>query len=163
MVMEWDLGDVVASFNLRVKGRQRYGIRLRNSVPKPTEPAERVQRGLVRPARHNGGTIIMDLGADQKTTGSIEWTDEVGNPTGTPDGATVSYASSDTSVVAVNDLGDGTADFVAVGALGEAVASVHATLNGAEFHGEETIRVVAGLAERVNLRFSEPTEATPDV
>lgn len=160
--MEWDLGDVVASFNLRVKGHQRYGIRLRNSVPEPTEPAERVQRGTVRPARTRG-TVIMDLGADQKTTASVQWTDEVGNDVPTPAGATADYASSDTSIVAVNDLGDGTAEFVAVGMLGSSVASVHVSDGfGNELHGEETINVVAGLAERVKLNFSAPVESTPD-
>lgn len=160
--MEWDFGDVVASFSLRVKGRQRYGIRQRFSVPEPTEPAERVQRGAVRPASTKG-TVIMDLGADQKTTASVQWTDEVGNDTSTPDGASVSYASSDTSIVAVNDLGDGTAEFVAVGPLGSAVASVQASDGqGTTLTGEETINVVAGHAERVRLTFSEPTEATPD-
>jgi hypothetical protein len=160
--MEWDLGDVVASFNLRVKGHQRYGIRLRNSVPEPTEPAERVQRGAVRPASTRG-TVIMDLGADQKTTASVQWTDEVGNDAPTPPGATASYASSDTSVVAVNDFGDGTAEFVAVGALGSAVASVQVSDGlGTTLTGEETINVVAGHAERVRLSFSEPVESTPD-
>jgi hypothetical protein len=159
--MEWDLGDVVASFNLRVKGRQRYGIRMRISVPESTEAAERVQRGAVRSARDKGGSI-MDLGADQKVTASVGWTDEVGNDVPTPDGASLSYASSDTSVLSVNDLGDGTAEFVATGTLGSAVASVDASFNGETFHGEETITVVAGMAERVKLNLSEPTEATPD-
>lgn len=160
--MEWDLGDGVVSLTFRLKGRQRYGIRLRNGVPQPTEPAERVQRGLVRPASDEPRGTIMDLAADHKVPASVQWTDEVGNPVETPVGATVTYASSAPEFVAVNDFGDGTAEFVAVGPLGSAVASVHASFLGEDFHGEETINVVAGLAERVNLSFGEPVEATPD-
>lgn len=160
--MDWDLGDVVASFNLRVKGRQRHGIRLRNGVPEPTTPEERSSASGHAHAAQEGKGPIVDLAADHKIPVSVQWTDEVGNPTGAPLDASVTYTSSDTSVLTVNDFGDGTAEAVATGTLGSAVLSVSASADGETLTGEETVNVVAGLAERVSIAFGEPTEVTPD-
>jgi hypothetical protein len=109
-----------------------------------------------------GTGSIMDLAADHKVPVSVVWTDEVGNAVPTPAEALVAYASSDTSVLTVTDNGDGTAEAVATGVLGSAVLSVSASLFGSDFSGEETVNVVAGLAERVSMAFGEPVEVTPD-
>jgi hypothetical protein len=104
----------------------------------------------------------MDLAADMKVTAELEWTDEVGNPTGTPADATATWSVDDSSVIALTDHGDGSAEFAAVGPLGTATVTVSASAGGKTFTGSDVINVVAGLAERVNIDFGDPEEVTPD-
>lgn len=104
----------------------------------------------------------MDLGADQQVPLSVEWTDELGNPVATPDGATYAYVVDDNTIIALTDNGDGTAVAAATGALGAANVNLTATLNGVVLTGTLNIVVVAGLAERINIVAGEPTEVTPD-
>ncbi len=104
----------------------------------------------------------MDLQADKQVPLSIQWTDEVGNPTEAPAEASVTYTVDDPSVINLTDNGDGTATAAAVGVLGTATVHVEASANGDTVTGDLQIVVVAGLAERLNVIAGEPTEVTPD-
>jgi hypothetical protein len=106
----------------------------------------------------------MDLMADQRTTLSGKYTDEVGNPVPAPDGASVTYTVDDTSIINLTDNGDGTARAAATGTLGSATVHAEATAPGLPtMTGDLLIVVVAGLAERFEVTASEPEENTPDV
>ena len=104
----------------------------------------------------------MDLQADQQVPLSLEYTDEVGNPTTAPDEAAVTYTVDDPTIINLTDNGDGTAVAAAVGALGTANVHVEAVFDGQTLTGDLQIVVVAGLAERLNIVAGEPTEVTPD-
>lgn len=161
--MEVDLGDVVAVFNLRVKGLQRFDLLLRVGVPYDTSPADRVVKGPPYALHPRKVDLIMDLQADKQVPLSVQYTDEVGNPTPAPVGATVAYTVDDPTIINLTDNGDGTAVAAAVGALGTANVHVEATFNGTTLTGDLQIVVVAGLAERLNVVAGDPTEVTPDV
>lgn len=104
----------------------------------------------------------MDLQADKKVALSVAYTDEVGNPTTAPDGATVAYTVDDPTIINLTDNGDGTAEAAAVGTLGTANVHVEATFNGTTLTGDLQIVVVAGLTERLTVVAGEPEEVTPD-
>jgi hypothetical protein len=114
------------------------------------------------PFHHERTDLIMDLMADQQVPLSVTWTDEVGNPTSTPTGATYAFTVDNTSIINLTDNGNGTATAAAVGALGTANVHLAATANGVTYTGDLQIVVVAGLGERVNIVAGEPTEVTPD-
>lgn len=163
--MRIDLGDVVAHFNLEVPGLRRYHIRWHVGPALDTTAADRIPHtpGTPRPTPRKVD-LIMDLQADQKVALSLEWTDEVGNPTGPPaDGGTVAYTVDNADVIALTDNGDGTAEAAATGTLGNAVVSVSAQAGGRTLTGDLAFVVVAGLAERVNVVAGAPEEVTPDV
>ena len=105
----------------------------------------------------------MDLMADQKVPLSVEWTDEIGNPTAAPAAATVTYTVDDAAIINLTDNGDGTAEAAAVGTLGTATVHVEANVDGDIITGDLTIVVVAGLAERLNVVAGPPVEVTPDL
>jgi hypothetical protein len=129
-----------------------------------TTPEDRTPRGSVRPASGKVD-LIMDLLADQKVPLSAQWTDEVGNPVGTPVDATAVYTVDDSSIIALTDNGDGTAVAAATGVLG--VATVHGEFTAPGFAvpltGDLQINVVAGMAERVAIVPGVSEEVTPDV
>lgn len=104
----------------------------------------------------------MDLQADKQVAFAVEFTDEVGNPAPTPDGATSTFSVSDPTILNLVDNGDGTGSVAATGTLGTSNLHVDVTVDGQTFSGDEVINVVAGLAERVAFNFEEPTEVTPD-
>jgi hypothetical protein len=158
-----DLGDVKLNFELLVPGLVRYHPIRHYGVPRNTLPEDRTPRGRMErtPANTTMG-VRMDLAADMKVTAELEWTDEVGNPTGTPADATATWSVDDSSVIALTDHGDGSAEFAAVGPLGTATVTVSASAGGKTFTGSDVINVVAGLAERVNVAFGDPEEVTPD-
>jgi len=160
--MDIDLGDVVASFNLRVKGHRHFRLVWRIGRVTGTVPADRI----VKPppyAEHTGRRdAIMDLMADQQVALSIAFTDEVGNPVATPEGATASFTVDDPTVINLTDNGDLTAVAAAVGALGTATVHVVSTLDGKTVTGDLAIVVVAGLAERITIVPGEVSEVTPD-
>jgi hypothetical protein len=104
----------------------------------------------------------MDLAADQKVPLSLQYTDEVGNPVGTPADVLVSFAGDNADILTVTDFGDGTAEAVAVGPLGTAHVGVTAISGSETLTGTLEIVVVAGLAERVSIVAGDPVEATPD-
>jgi hypothetical protein len=112
-----------------------------------------------KPARK--ADVIMDLQADKKVGLSVEFTDEVGNPTTTPANETITYTVDDPSIINLTDNGDGTATAAATGTLGAAVVHVDATGDVAAT-GDLQIMVVAGLAERLNVVAGAPEEVTPD-
>jgi hypothetical protein len=160
--MDVDLGDVVASFNLWVKGRRRYRLVWRIGLITGTTPADRI----VKPPPYSTSTgkrdVIMDLQADKQVALSVGYTDEVGNPVATPDGAVVTFSVDDPTLINLTDNSDGTAVAAAVGPLGTATVHVVATLDGDTVEGDLAIVVVAGLAERVTIVPGEVTETTPD-
>lgn len=160
--MDIDLGDVVASFNLRIKGRRGYRLVWRIGAATDTHPDDRVVKHPPY-AQHTGKRdVVMDLLADKQVPLSVEFTDEVGNPVGTPDGSTVSFTVDDPTIINLTDNGDGTAVAAAVGNLGTATVHVVATLDGQEVTGDLAIVVVPGLAERINIFAGEPVEVTED-
>lgn len=160
--MEVDLGDIVASFNLRVKGHRHLRIVWRIGVAYGTTPEDRV----IKPppyAEHTGRQdVVMDLMADQQVPLSVGFTDEVGNPVSTPEGAGSTFTVDDPTIVNLTDNGDGTAVAAAVGPLGAANVHVVTSWDGQTLTGDLAIVVVAGLAERVTIVAGEPTEVTPD-
>lgn len=160
--MDIDLGDVVASFNLRIKGRQGRRLVWRIGAPTDSDLAHRVVQHPPYAQSTGRRDVIMDLLADKQVPLSVEFTDEVGNPVGTPDGSVVTYTVDDPTVINLVDHGDGTANAAAVGNLGTATVHVVATLDGQEVTGDLSIVVVPGLAERINVVAGTPTEVTED-
>jgi len=160
--MRIDLGDAQLEINLRVPGLRRYGLRLRVSAPRDTVPADRIVKGPPYGPTPRKVDIIMDLQADKKVTLTGAWTDEVGNPVPTPDGATVTYTVDDPTVINLTDNGDGTAVAAATGTLGTANVHAAASAGGLNVTGDLQIVVVAGLAERFNIVAGAPEEVTPD-
>lgn len=160
--MELDLGDVVAVFNLRVKGHRTPRVHWRFGVPVDSTPADRT----IKPPPYYANTgkvdVHMDLQADKKVTASAGWTDEVGNPADAPADATVVYTVDDPTIIDLTDNGDGTCVVSATGTLGSATVHMEVTADGKTLTGDALVTVVAGLAERVNVVFGEPEEVTPD-
>ena len=160
--IELDLGDITLSLQARVKGLRRLGIAWRVGAPRDTTPADRV----VKPPPYSQPTgkvdAVADLMADKKVTLSVEWTDEVGNPVATPDGATAVYTVDDPTIINLTDNGDGTAVAAATGTLGTANVHGEFAANGQTVTGDLQIVVVAGLAERANIVMGAPEEVTPD-
>lgn len=160
--MEIDLGDVVARFDLRVKGRRHLRIRVRVGPPRDTTAADRVVKGPPYATNINKKGTIMDLMADKKFALSLGWTDEVGNPVDAPTDATAVWTVDDPTILNVTDNGDGTGEAAAVGTLGAANVHVEASSGGHTFSGDLGVQVVAGLAERVNIVAGAAEEVTPD-
>lgn len=157
-----DLGDVVASFNVHVKGRRHHRLRLRIGPPGDTTPQDRVVNTQpITMFQRKAGTA-MDLQADKKVTLTAEWTDEVGNPTGSPADADVQWTTDNPGVINLTDNGDGTAVAAATGVVGSANVHCDATGDGNTLAGDLQINVVAGLAERIAITAGEPEEVTPD-
>jgi len=160
--MEIDLGDVVASLNLRVKGRKRLQIIWRIGRVTDTSPADRTVKPPPYAVNTGRYDVAMDLQADKQVDLSIGYTDELGNEVDAPTDATVTYTVDDPTLINLTDNGDGSAVAAAVGALGTATVHVEATANGETLTGDLAIVVVAGLAERIEIVAGEPTEVTPD-
>jgi hypothetical protein len=160
--MEIDLGDVTLSLNLRVHGLKRYGLVWRIGAVSDTTPDDRTVNGP--PYHQPSGRIdlVMDLLADKAVPLSVQYTDEVGNPTDAPASASVAYTVDDPTIINLTDNGDGTGLAAAVGTLGVANVHVEAAFDGNTVTGDLQIVVVAGLAERVNVIAGEPVEADDD-
>lgn len=157
-----DMGDVIVQEIWHVKGRRHFNILLHVGVPADTTAADRIVHGPTT-ASTGKADILMDLMADKKVTLSVQWADEVGNPTAAPDGATITYTVDDAAIINLTDNGDGTAVAAAVGTLGTANVHVEADVAGDIISGDLQIVVVAGLAERINVVAGPPEEVTPDV
>lgn len=160
--MDVDLGDVIASFNLRVKGHQHVRLIWRIGMVTDTTPEDRVVNPPPYAASTGKRDAIMDLMADQQVALSVGFTDEVGNPVPAPADFSATFTVDDPTIINLTDNGDGTATAAAVGALGTATVHVDSTLNGQAVSGDLAIVVVAGLAERISILAGEPTEVTPD-
>lgn len=162
--MDIDLGDVVASFNLRVKGMRSPQIRWRIGAHLDVRPEDRVTPRP--PLRSVDSTrkvdLIMDLQSDKKVKFKLRWTDENGNQAETPQDAQATYSVDNDSVIDLTDNGDGTCEAAATGNLGQAILHVEAQAGGKTVTGDMLINVVAGLAERVEMTAGEPEEVTPD-
>lgn len=162
-----DYGDLLYHEEWLVKGRRRH-IVFRVGVPRDVTPGAR-DRGpttSTSPPPHTtnqGVNAAMDLQADKQVALSVQWTDEVGNPTTAPADAVVAYTVDDATVINLTDNGDGTAVAAATGTLGDAVVHAEATATGLPtVTGDLLIVVVAGDAERLEIVAGEPTEVTPD-
>lgn len=154
-----DYGDLLHVEQWLVKGR-RLNVVWRIGPQRDTTPADRTP-GPAAP--HTGkADVIMDLLADKSVTLSVEFTDEMGNPTDQPTDYSATYTVDDSSIINLTDNGDGTSRAAAVGTLG--TASVHGvfTWQGQTVTGDLQINVVAGLAERANIVAGPPEETTPD-
>lgn len=166
MALNVDLGDVVLSFGVTVKGRQRRRFGLHVGVPFPTTPEDRVIRGTPRPAHLERIDIAMDLAADMQVPLTGRWTDEVGNVVPAPDGASVTYTNDNPTVINLTDNGDGSAVAAATGTLSADAgpANIHgeAVVDGETLSGDLQIVVVAGQGERFEIVAGTPTEVTPD-
>lgn len=160
--MDIDLGDATLSLNLRVHGIRRYRLALHLGVVSNTTPADRVVNGPPYHTSNGRIDLIMDLQADKKVALSAQFTDEVGNATEAPAGATVAYTVDDPTIINLTDNGDGSASAAAVGALGTANVHVEASFDGTTVSGDLQIVVVAGMAERLNVVAGEVTEADDD-
>lgn len=161
--MEIDLGDVVASLNLRVKGMRSPQIRWHLGPALDVRPEDRAPRPPLRSVPSTRKVdLIMDLQADKKVTVSLQWTDEVGNPTDAPTDVQATYTVDNDSVIDLTDNGDGTAVVAATGNLGQANVHVDVQSGGKTLTGDMQVNVVAGLAERVNMVAGDPEEVTPD-
>jgi hypothetical protein len=158
-----DYGDLIHVEQWRLKGQHLLWA-WHIGPPRDTTPADRIPTGTTPVAPHNGRIdLIMDLQADKQVTLSGSYTDEIGNPVDPPAGAVVTYTVDDALIVALTDLGDGTAVAAATGVLGVANVHAEATFDGRTATGDIQIVVVAGLAERFTIAASDPTEVTPDV
>jgi hypothetical protein len=155
-----DYGDLLHVERWVVKGRHPRLI-WHIGVTADTTVADRIIGGPSSPSNRKAD-LKMDLQADKKTTLSIGWTDEVGNPTDAPADFTAVYTVDDPAIVNLTDNGDGTATAAAVGTLGTATVHVEATANGVPVTGDLAIVVVAGLAERLTVTAGAPEEITPD-
>lgn len=166
--MELDLGDIVASFNLRVKGARRLHWRLRVG---PVTQLSKSEMQSLRSATAEVAHVIrdlperkvdrfMDLQDDQKVAYLLQWTDDAGIPVDAPnplpDDFAATYSVSDTGILNLTDNGDGTAEVASTGALGSATVHVDVTANGETLTGDDTINVVTSAAARVSLSAGTP-------
>jgi len=113
------------------------------------------------PEHFGGPTVAFQLHDSEQVTLSVEALDSEGNAAA----ATTAWSSSDDTIVAVTDNGDGTALAVAspgAAGLGTATitASVTDTSDGDVHDGTFDIEVVAGDAVTVNITAGTP-EAKP--
>jgi hypothetical protein len=160
--MDLDLGDVVASFKLRVKGRRHLRLTWRIGLITDTTPGDRIIKAPPYATRTGKRDVTMDLMADKQVALSVGYTDEVGNPVPAPEDSTATFTVDDPTLINLTDNGDGTASAAAVGPLGTATVHVETTLDGETLTGDLAIVVVAGLAERVAVVAGEVTEVTAD-
>jgi hypothetical protein len=158
-----DEGDTILQVRRLVKGR-RLTVFFHDGAPRDTTPADRTPTGTSTPAPGRAERMT-DLHADMQFTRTATLGDEFGNPTSTG-AASQTYTSDNTALVTVNDHGDGSADIIAVGGVGNlGVANVTytATLDsGATITRVDAINVIAGNAESVSFADSAETEVTPD-
>lgn len=166
-----DYGDLVHEERWLLKGRH---LRLvwRVAPPRPITGAARDQlRHAPTHMTHNVNDatrrpevdVIVDLQADKKVTLSVSWTDEVGNPTTAPTGATVTFTVDDATVINLTDNSDGTAVAAATGTLGQATVHAEAIATGMPtVTGDLLIVVVSGDAQRLEITAGPPEEVTPD-
>lgn len=156
-----DFGDVLRHEEWLVKGRH-LDLVWRVGVPLPTVATDRDRSGPATPATGEVN-VVVDLQADKKVALSVEWTDEVGNPTDAPTGADVTYSVDEPTVINLIDNGDGTAVAAATGALGTATVHVEGTATGMPTAtGDLQLIVVSGAAERLTVTAGPPEEITPD-
>lgn len=158
-----DYGDLIHQERWIVKGRRLHWRWRVGPVDAVVVTGAPVAVSVTNAAATGKADVTVDLRADQKVTLTGQWTDEVGNPTTTPTGATVVYTVDNATVINLTDNGNGTAVAAATGTLG--TANVHAVANAPgfpELTGDLQIVVVAGLAERFNIVAGEPEEVTPD-
>lgn len=161
-------GDAVLVAGLEIPGLhpRTLQVKFHLGATADTTEADRV----IKPPPYNQATgridLVMDLLADKKVPLSLEWTDEVGNPTSAPASFTAAYTVDDPTIINLTDNGDGTAVAAATGTLGTANVHLEATFteDGADktATGDLQLVVVAGLADRVNMVAGAPEEVTPD-
>lgn len=109
------------------------------------------------PQHFGGPTVAFQLRDSEQVTLTVEALDSEGNPAA----ATTTWSSSDETIVAVTDNGDGSALVVAspgAGGLGSATvtADVTDTSDGDVHTGTFDVEVVAGDAVTVNIVAGTP-------
>jgi hypothetical protein len=157
-----DLGDILLDVTAYLKGTRRGRVIWR--IGEVTNTTKEDRAAPEQPGLATGKVdAVMDLQADKKVSLSLEFTDEVGNPTSQPDPSewTATFTVDNTSVINLTDNGDGTAVAAAVGAPGLATVHVDVTWGATTLTGDLQINVVPGLAERINISAGEPIEVTP--
>jgi hypothetical protein len=156
-----DLGDAVLETRLIIKGHR---LRLLWHIGAAVESTAKGQPGPNNWYPTIGKVdLSMDLMADKQVGVSLEFTDEMGNPTGQePSDVSATYTVDRTDLINLTDNGDGTCVCAAVGPLGTANVHVDVTANGQSMTGDMQINVVAGMTERVNMVAGAPEETTPD-
>lgn len=94
---------------------------------------------------------------NQQATLSVAETDARGNPVDTS--GTLSWLSSDETIVTVTDNGDGTATAAAAGALGLAQIQVQdSETDGSNIAGTLDVQIGAGPAVKVEITAGDPTD-----
>lgn len=167
--MEIDLGDIVAEFNLRIKGQPpKTRSVLAWGVVSKTVPADRVPV-IPQPYSPHTGRVdrIMNLKSDQKVAilGMVD-VDEMGNKIG-PSADQPTYTTDDVAgeFIVLTDNGDGSGVIAATGVLtgidGAPVPQVTATFPDGSIQVEAVNVVVGDMATRA-FEFGTPEEVTPD-
>jgi hypothetical protein len=160
-----DLGDVFEQRRLIVKGR-RHHFRLHDLIELDTLPSDRVPNSTTAVPTTGRISTVRDLGEDKKFTRTYAAVDEFGVPASSPFVGTQAFTTANPELLNVTDNGDGSAVIAAVGggALGAAGLTFTATPDGggAPVVIEDTINVVAGLAEGFAATDSADEEVTPD-
>lgn len=163
-------GDATLVAGLEILGLRRgpaHAIR-HYGIPRDTNAEERTARSPVGPT--GKALTVMDIQADKEVPLSVSgYTDEAGNPVGTPAGVVETFTSSDPTIVAIVTADDGVLVARATGTLGGPV-NIHLDSNYTDtdgvvhdITGDDSLTVVAGNAERATIAFGAPREATPDV
>jgi hypothetical protein len=101
----------------------------------------------------------MNLKADQKVALAVSFKDRAGNVLSPEQVGSLTFASSDESLVTVTDNGDGTAVATTTGTLGEAVVTATNDFDEdgtADFSGSLAVSVVAGDVFEIALSAGEP-------
>lgn len=108
----------------------------------------------------------MDLHADKKKLVTAVPTDEFGNPSSFA--GTMTYVGDNPALVAITDNGDGSAEFSAVGGLGN-LGAMNVTFTATPDSGASpvvrviAVNVIAGDAEAFTFAEGPEEEVTPDV
>lgn len=158
-----DYGDLLHVEQWLIKGKH-LDFRWRIGAPVKASSQDRNRQGNGVVGTPGKVMTVMDLQADKKVTLTVEWTDEMGNPTGAPEGGSVVFSKQDAdSVLSLTDNGDGTCVAAATGALGTANVHAECAAPGQPLmEGDLQIVTVAGLGERINITAGAPEEVTPD-
>ena len=157
-----DFGDLIHEERWLIKGR-RFTFVHHIGAERDATPVTGTT--AVPPPPGKAVELIMDLHADKMVTRTVTAADEFGNPASF-DG-TYAYVGDNPALVNVVDHGDGSADIVAVGGLGNlGVANLTFTATptvGDPIVRVEAINVIAGGAESFVFTDSAESEVTPDV
>jgi len=109
--------------------------------------------------------LRMNLKADQKVSLAVSFKDRAGNVLSPEAVGSLTFTSSDESLVTLTDNGDGTAVATTTGALGEAVVTASNDFDEdgtSDFSGSLAISVVAGDVFEIALAAGTPVSRFDD-